>query len=59
ERCKECKQFARRNVDNMNVNPTRLIGMSSNNATKFDQLYSKPSVRYNCLLGIDETQLPK
>ncbi|PKC00408.1 hypothetical protein RhiirA5_428230, partial [Rhizophagus irregularis] len=43
ERCKECKRFARKIVDNMNDTPTRLIGMSSNDATKLKRIYSKPS----------------
>ncbi|CAG8747950.1 16534_t:CDS:2, partial [Dentiscutata erythropus] len=37
ERCKECEQFARRIVNNMNDTPTQLIGMSPNNTTKLEQ----------------------
>ncbi|PKY36462.1 hypothetical protein RhiirB3_459126, partial [Rhizophagus irregularis] len=59
ERCRECERFARRIVDNMNDTPTRLIGMSPNNATKLKQIYFKPSVKYNRPIGIDEPQLPK
>ncbi|KAF0348028.1 hypothetical protein F8M41_015637 [Gigaspora margarita] len=59
ERCRECERFARKIVDNMNDTPTRLIGMSPNDATKFEQVYSKPSVKYNRPIGVDEPQLPK
>jgi hypothetical protein len=54
--CRECERFARRIVDNMNNTPTRLIGMSPNDATKFERIYSKPSVKYNRPIGIDEPQ---
>ncbi|GET03033.1 hypothetical protein RCL_jg8229.t1 [Rhizophagus clarus] len=43
----------------MNDTPTRLIGMSPNDATKLERIYSKPLVKYNRLIGIDELQLPK
>jgi hypothetical protein len=59
KRCRECERFARRIVDNMNDTPTRLIGMSPNDATKLERIYSKPSVKYNRPIGIDEPQLPK
>ncbi|PKK60109.1 hypothetical protein RhiirC2_793814 [Rhizophagus irregularis] len=55
----ECERFARRIVDNMNDTPTRLIGMSPNDATKLGQIYSKSSVKYNRPIGINEPQLPK
>ena len=59
KRCRECERFARKIVNNMNDTPTRLIGMSPNDARKLEQIYSKPSVKYNCPIGIDEPQLPK
>ena len=59
KRCRECERFARKIVDNMNDSPTRLIGMSPNDATKFERIYSKPSVKYNRPIGVDEPQLPK
>jgi len=59
ERCKECERFARKIVDNMNNTSTRLIGMSPNDAMKLERVYSKPSVKYNCPIGINEPQLPK
>ncbi|PKC59757.1 hypothetical protein RhiirA1_399702, partial [Rhizophagus irregularis] len=59
KRCRECERFARKIVDNMNDSPTRLIGMSPNDATKLEQIYSKPSVKYNRPIGVDEPQLPK
>src|SRR3954463_5951556 len=59
KRCRECERFARKIVDNMNDNPTRLIGMSPNDATKLERIYSKPSVKYNRPIGVDELQLPK
>src|SRR6266540_7409509 len=59
ERCRECERFARKIVDNMNDSPTRLIRMNPNDATKLEQIYSKPSVKYNRPIGIDESQLPK
>ncbi|PKY60919.1 hypothetical protein RhiirA4_485218 [Rhizophagus irregularis] len=59
KRCRECERFARRIVDNMNDTPTRLIGMSPNDATKLERVYSKPSVKYNRPIGADEPQLPK
>jgi hypothetical protein len=59
ERCRECERFARRIVDNMNDTPTRLIGMSPNDAMKLKRVYSKPSVKYNCPIGVDEPQLSK
>ena len=59
KRCRECEQFARKIVDNMNDSPTRLIGMSPNDATKLERIYSKPSVKYNRPIGVDEPQLPK
>ncbi|GBB89532.1 hypothetical protein RclHR1_16240001 [Rhizophagus clarus] len=43
----------------MNDSLTRLIGMSPNDATKLEQIYSKPSVKYNRPIGINEPQLPK
>ncbi|GBC01598.1 hypothetical protein RclHR1_42540001 [Rhizophagus clarus] len=57
--CRECERFARRIVDNMNDNLTRLIRISPNDATKLEQIYSKPSVKYNRPIGVDEPQLPK
>ncbi|GES82750.1 hypothetical protein RCL_jg11559.t1 [Rhizophagus clarus] len=59
KRCRECERFARRIVDNMNDSLTRLIGMSPNDATKLERIYSKPSVKYNRPIGINEPQLPK
>ena len=59
KRCRECERFARKIVDNMNDSPTRLIGMSPNDATKLERIYSKPSVKYNRPIGVDEPQLPK
>ncbi len=59
ERCRECEWFARKIVDNMNDSPIRLIGMSPNDVTKLEQIYFKPSVKYNRPIGIDELQLPK
>jgi hypothetical protein len=59
KRCRECERFARRIVDNMNDSPTRLIGMRPNDAMKFERVYSKPSVKYNRPIGVDEPQLPK
>ena len=43
----------------MNDSPTRLIGMSPNDATKLERIYSKPLVKYNRPIGVDEPQLPK
>src|SRR6266496_4646441 len=57
--CRECERFARKIVDNMNDSPIRLIGMSLNDATKLERIYSKLSVKYNRPIGIDEPQLPK
>ena len=59
KRCRECERFTRKIVDNMNDSPTRLIEMSSNDFTKLEQIYFKPSVKYNHPIGIDESQLPK
>ncbi|GES83089.1 hypothetical protein RCL_jg20009.t1 [Rhizophagus clarus] len=59
KRCRECERFARKIVDNMNDSPTQLIGMSPNDATKLERIYSKPSVKYNRPIGVDESQLPK
>jgi len=59
KRCRECERFARKIVDNMNDNPTRLIGMRPNDAMKLERVYSKPSVKYNRPIGVDEPQLPK
>ncbi|GES92084.1 hypothetical protein RCL_jg28522.t1 [Rhizophagus clarus] len=59
KRCRECERFARRIVDNMNDSLTRLIGMNPNDATKLERIYSKPSVKYNRPIGVDEPQLPK
>ncbi len=59
ERCRECERFVRRIVDNMNDSPTRLIGMRPNDAMKLKRVYSKPSVKYNRPIGVDEPQLPK
>ncbi|CAG8827493.1 43290_t:CDS:1, partial [Gigaspora margarita] len=59
ERCRGYEQFARRIVDNINDNPTRLIRMRPNDAMKLERVYSKPSVKYNCPIGVDEPQLPK
>ncbi|CAI2183651.1 4732_t:CDS:2, partial [Funneliformis geosporum] len=55
----ECKRFARRIVDNMNDTLTQLIRISPNDATKLKRVYSKPSVKYNRPIGVDEPQLPK
>ncbi|CAG8629189.1 41540_t:CDS:2, partial [Gigaspora margarita] len=46
KRYRECEQFARKIVDNMNDIQTRLIGMSPNSAIKLEQVYSKPSTKY-------------
>ena len=43
----------------MNDSLTRLIGMSSNNATKLERIYFKLSVKYNRPKGVDESQLLK
>ena len=43
----------------MNDSPTRLIGMKPNDAMKLERVYSKPSVKYNRPIGVDEPQLPK
>ncbi|CAG8723088.1 37625_t:CDS:1 [Gigaspora margarita] len=51
---KERERFARRIVDNTNNTPTWLIGMNPNDATKLEQVYSKPSVKYNRPIGVDE-----
>ena len=59
KRCRECERFARKIVDNMNDNPTRLIGMRPNDAMKLERVYFKSSVKYNRPIGIDEPQLPK
>ncbi|CAG8792568.1 39658_t:CDS:2, partial [Gigaspora margarita] len=59
EHYRECERFARRIVDNMNNTPTRLIGMSPNDATKLKQVYSKPSVKYNRPIGVYKLQLSK
>ena len=42
---RECEQFARKIVDNMNDSPTWLIRMSLNDATKLEWIYSKLSVK--------------
>ncbi|CAG8478951.1 7286_t:CDS:2 [Cetraspora pellucida] len=55
----ECERFARRIVDNMNVTPTWLIGMSPNSAIKLKQVYSKPSAKYYHPVDADKSQLPK
>ncbi|CAI2181683.1 17961_t:CDS:2 [Funneliformis geosporum] len=39
KRYRECKQFARKIVDNMNDSLTRLIGMSPNDTTKLERGY--------------------
>ncbi|CAG8845448.1 28054_t:CDS:2, partial [Gigaspora margarita] len=54
ERYRECERFARRIVDNINDTTTRLIGMSPNKTTKLEQMYSKPSIKYNRPIGVDE-----
>ena len=59
KRYRECEQFARKIVDNMNDSLTRLIGMSSNNAAKLERIYFKLSVKYNRPIGVDESQLLK
>ncbi|GES89170.1 hypothetical protein RCL_jg17101.t1 [Rhizophagus clarus] len=51
ECCREYERFARRIVDNMNDTPIQLIGMSPNDATKLERIYSKTSVKYNHLIG--------
>ena len=33
--------------------------MRPNDAMKLEWVYSKLSVKYNCLIGVDESQLPK
>src|SRR5207249_885024 len=53
------ERFARKIVDNMNDNSTRLIRMRPNDAMKLERVYSKPSVKYNRPIGVDEPQLPK
>ncbi|CAG8711372.1 14044_t:CDS:2, partial [Cetraspora pellucida] len=57
EQCRACERFARRIVDNMNVIPTQLIGMSSNSAIKLKQVYSKPSTKYYYPVGADKPQI--
>ena len=59
EHCRECERFVRRIVDNMNDSLTRLIGMRLNDAMKLERVYSKPSVKYNRPIGVDEPQLLK
>ncbi|CAG8617407.1 12816_t:CDS:2, partial [Acaulospora morrowiae] len=59
KRCRECERFARKIVNNMNDSSTRLIGMSPNDATKLERIYSEASVKYNRPIGVDESQLPK
>ncbi|CAG8698048.1 8241_t:CDS:1 [Acaulospora morrowiae] len=59
ERCRECERFAKRIVDNMNDTPTRLIRMSPNDVTKLEWIYSKPLVKYNRPIGVNESQLEK
>ncbi|CAG8654311.1 13840_t:CDS:2, partial [Gigaspora rosea] len=59
ERYRECERFARRIVDNMNDTTTQLIGMSPNEATKLEWVYSKPSIKYNRPIGVDEPRLSK
>ncbi|KAF0467812.1 hypothetical protein F8M41_025930 [Gigaspora margarita] len=59
ERCRECERFARRIVDNINDTTTRLIGMSPNDTTKLERVYSKPSIKYNRPIGVDEPRLSK
>ena len=54
KRCRECERFARKIVDNMNDSPIQLIGMRPNDAMKLERVYSKPSVKYNRPIGIDE-----
>ncbi|CAG8830447.1 30280_t:CDS:1, partial [Gigaspora margarita] len=46
-------------VDNMNDTTTQLIGMSPNEATKLERVYSKLSIKYNRPIGIDEPRLSK
>ena len=43
----------------MNDSLTQLIGMSPNDTTKLERIYSKLSVKYNRLIGVNELQLPK
>ncbi len=59
KRCRECKWFARRIVDNMNDSTTRLIRMRPNDTMKLERVYSKLSVKYNHPIGVDESQLLK
>ncbi|CAG8760042.1 24484_t:CDS:1, partial [Gigaspora margarita] len=59
KRCRECERFARRIVDNMNDTTTQLIGMSPNEATKLERVYSKLSIKYNRPIGVDELRLSK
>ncbi|CAG8764423.1 2219_t:CDS:2 [Gigaspora margarita] len=56
---RECERFARRIVDNMNDTTTRLIGMSPNEATKLERMYSKLLIKYNRPIGADEPRLSK
>ncbi len=55
KRYRECERFARKIVDNINDSLTQLIGMSPNNITKLERIYSKLSVKYNHPIGIDES----
>lgn len=59
KRYRECERFAKKIVDNINDSPTWLIRMSPNDVTKFEQIYSKSSVKYNRPIGVDEPQLLK
>ena len=58
ERCRECEQFARKIVDNMNDSSTQLIEMSPNDTTKLERIYFKLLVKYNRPIGVNEPQLP-
>ncbi len=59
KRYRECEQFARKIVDNMNDSLTQLIGMSPNDVTKLKRIYFKLLVKYNRPIGVDEPQLLK
>ncbi len=59
KRCRECERFARKIVDNINDSPIWLIGMTPNDVTKLERIYSKLSVKYNHPIGVNEPQLPK
>ncbi|CAG8575123.1 578_t:CDS:1, partial [Dentiscutata heterogama] len=55
----ECERFARRIVDNMNDTTTWLIRISPSEATKLEQVYFKPSIKYNRPIDINKLQQSK